>query len=148
MHFSIASGVAFSSFIKSLHFSNNFSIYSFLYIWKTILMAIERIFSSFILKIIFHNLSNPVNSSIFLTSIISYSASLFLSSFSIFSFIFIFSLFISKNKAINSFICSGVISLCLFSEIISNKSFLIFSFLAIVLALIFSLLEIYFFTKS
>ena len=147
MHFSIISDLAFSSFIRLLHFSSSFSIYLFLYIWKIILIATEMTFSSLIWKIIFHNLSKPVKPSIFSTSIISYSISLLLSS-SFFIFNFIFSLFISKNKALNNFNCSAVISEFLFSEINSNNSSLIFSFLIIVSAFILSLLDIYFLTKS
>ena len=133
----------FSWFIKELHFSNNLSKLSFLYIWYNILIPKDKIFSSEIWKTIFHNLSMPINSSIFFISLIFCSLSL-----SWFSSKIIFSLFISKNKAMNNFNCSKVISFLLFSEINSNTSCLIFSLCSFDTLAIFVLSDIYFLIKS
>ena len=133
----------FSLFIKELHFSRSLSMLSFLYIWYNILIPKDKTFSSEIWKIIFHNLSNPINSSIFFISFIFWSL---FSSF--FSSKIIFSLFISKNNAINNFNCSKVISLLLFSEINSIISCLIFSLCSKEILAILVLLEIYFLINS
>ena len=137
IHLLIISGVELSSFIIVLNFSSNFSKFLFLYILKIILIAVERTFFPSILKIIFHNLSSPSRLSISSTSISSYTISLSLSV--LVSFTFILSLFISKNKAINNFICSIVISVWFFFDNNSNSSFRIFSFLLIESSLIFLL---------
>ena len=125
IYFSINLLSIFSTFffwlIKELHFSNNLSKLTFLYIWYNILIPKAKTFSSEIWKIIFHNLSNPVNSSIFAISLI------FCTLLSSFSSKIIFSLFISKNKAMNNLNCSKVISFLLSSEINSIISCLIFS---------------------
>ena len=82
------------------------------------LMPKDKTFSSLIRKMIFHNLSNPINSSMSDTSLMSYS---------VFSSIFIFSLLISMKVAMNNFNCSIVISPLSFSDINSIISFLNFS---------------------
>ena len=119
IYFSInfSSFFEFSSLIIELHFSNNFSILLSLYIWYIILIPKDKTFSSSILKIIFHNLSKPINSLISNTSFIS---------FSLFSSKIIFSLLISRKIAINNFNCSKFISLCSSLDINSNISCFIF----------------------
>ena len=139
IYLSIILSSIFSPLIKLLHFSNNFSILSSLYIWYIIFIPKDKIFSSLILKIISQKVSSPFNSFISITSFISFSA---------FSSNIILSLFISRKIVINNFNCSKLISLFSSFDINSNISSLnLFLFFSLILSVYF-FSEINFFIKS